>query len=72
MADYAAAPVQPILQGLVTIDQNSNPQFFGKGASAVARITGQPAGCFQLTLDHGNATPSDYSAQIIGPLIGDP
>lgn len=53
MADYAAAPIQPILQGLVTIDQNNNPQFFGRGASAVARITGQLVGCFQLTLDQG-------------------
>jgi hypothetical protein len=53
MTDYAAAPIQPILQGLVSIDQNGNPQFFGKGASAVARVTGQAAGVFQLTLDQG-------------------
>jgi hypothetical protein len=75
MADYAAAPIQPILQGLVTIDQNNNPQFFGRGASAVARITGQLVGCFvfpfqfEVIVWRGNATPSDYLAQIIGPLI---
>lgn len=58
MSDYAASPVQPILQGLVTVvpQEVGLPlvSFYGRGCSAVvADLTG-----VLLTLDGGAAGPS--------------
>lgn len=51
MSDYAAAPIQPIVQGLLTVDAVTNvPTFSGRGVSDVARVS---AGVFDLTLDEG-------------------
>jgi hypothetical protein len=49
MSDYAAAPIQPIVQGLLTVS-GTTPSFVGKGVSSVSR-TG--AGDYVLTLDPG-------------------
>jgi hypothetical protein len=48
--DVAAAPLQPILQGLITI-VGGNPVFTGKGASGIFR--GAFPGTFLLPLDQG-------------------
>ena len=49
MSDYAAAPVQPIVQGLLTV-AGTTPSFVGKGVSAVTRVG---AGDYKLQLDAG-------------------
>lgn len=49
MSDYAAAPIQPIVQGLLTV-AGVVPTFSGRGVSDVARFA---AGVYDLTLDEG-------------------
>jgi hypothetical protein len=83
MADYAAVPVQPIAQALLTIDAAGNPQITGKGFSDVVRASGNP-GDFLLTLDEGTAVADigsggivdqpgfGYSTGIVGPNGIDP
>ena len=56
MSDYASAPVQPIVQGLVTIPTNTPGGavvFTGKGVSSIIRDPASPLGAFILTLDAG-------------------
>lgn len=55
MGDYAAAPVQPIVQGLLTVSGPTAgtphaPTFNGRGISAVTRVA---LGTYVLTLDPG-------------------
>jgi hypothetical protein len=52
MNDYAAAPVQPIAQGLVTVGPGPNftTTFFGRGVQAITRTA---AGAYRLVLDEG-------------------
>lgn len=57
MGDYAAAPVQPIVQGLLTVSgagagTQHVPTFNGRGVSAVTRVGGPPI-AYVLTLDPG-------------------
>jgi len=49
MTDYAAAPSQPIVQGLLTVS-GSTPTFTGKGVESVTRSA---SGDFVLQLDPG-------------------
>lgn len=53
MADYAAAPIQPIVQGLVTTVAGTPPvtSFFGRGIEKVVR--GVTLGTYRLLLDPG-------------------
>jgi hypothetical protein len=57
MSDYAAAPIQPIVQGLLTVDPVSlAPTFTGRGVRSVTRTTaaGPPAQIlYTLFLDPG-------------------
>jgi hypothetical protein len=49
--DYAAAPVQPLVQGLLTVDPISLvPTFQGRGVSSVTRPS---IGVYNLNLDVG-------------------
>ena len=51
MADYAATPIQPIVQGVLTVDAITLvPTFFGTG---VSKATRSAQGVYQLTLDPG-------------------
>lgn len=57
MGDYAAAPIQPIVQGLLTVSGSGAgspnvPTFNGRGISAVTRVAGPPI-AYVLTLDPG-------------------
>lgn len=54
MTDYAAAPIQPIVEGLVTFPggAGTQPFFDGKGVSSIVRGTA-PFGDYILTLDVG-------------------
>ena len=49
MADYAATPIQPIVQGVLTVS-GTTPSFLGTGVSSVTRSA---QGVYQLTLDPG-------------------
>ena len=76
MADYAAVPVQPIAQALLTIDAAGNPQITGRGFSSVVRASGF-AGDFLLTMDEGTGAADigsgpDFTVGIIGPNGLDP
>jgi hypothetical protein len=76
MADYAAVPVQPIAQALLTIDAAGNPQLTGRGFSGVVRASAF-AGDFLLTLDEGTGAADVGSGEgftmgIIGPNGLDP
>ncbi|HYB24722.1 MAG TPA: hypothetical protein VED41_13050 [Solirubrobacteraceae bacterium] len=83
MADYAAVPVQPIAQALLTIDAAGNPQLTGQGFSSVVRASVNP-GDFLLTLDEGTSVADvgsggvvdqpgfGYSTGIVGPNGLDP
>lgn len=53
MADYAAVPLQPIADALLTINAAGNPVITGRGFSSVARPAGSPIGDFVLTFDEG-------------------
>ncbi|HYB24720.1 MAG TPA: hypothetical protein VED41_13040 [Solirubrobacteraceae bacterium] len=75
--DNAAAPIQPIVEGLVTYPggPGTTPQFDGKGVSAIVRdpaaLNGK--GAFILTLDVG--LPGNAGAVPFGPsppLLPDP
>ena len=49
--DYAAAPVQPIVEGLLTVDPITLvPTFSGRGVSSVVRLS---TGIYNLNLDVG-------------------
>jgi hypothetical protein len=50
MTDYAAAPVQPILQGLVTTTGGVT-RFFGRGVEAISHVSG--SGLYRLVLEAG-------------------
>lgn len=50
MTDYAAAPVQPILQGLVT-SGGGLTHFFGRGVEKITHVSG--SGLYRLVLDAG-------------------
>ncbi|HYX22233.1 MAG TPA: hypothetical protein VFA98_15425 [Thermoanaerobaculia bacterium] len=50
MTDYAAAPVQPILQGLVTT-LGGVTNFFGRGVEKITHVVG--SGLYRLVLDAG-------------------
>lgn len=74
MTDYAAAPIQPIVQGLLTVDPVSLvPTFTGRGVRAVTRTTaaGPPAQIlYTLFLDPGlpgNAGELQSGPPIVGP-----
>lgn len=76
MADYAAVPVQPIAQALLTIDAAGNPQVTGRGFSGVVRASGF-AGDFLLTMDEGTGAADigsgpDFTVGVIGPNGLDP
>lgn len=49
MSDYAAAPSQVVLQGLIYIDSFGDPQFYGRGVAGIFR--GAFPGTFILELD---------------------
>jgi|SRR5271170_3580110 len=63
MPDYAAAPIQPIVEGLVTFLAGV-PHFDGKGVVSIARGTSL-LGDFVLTLDVG--LPGNAGAVPFGP-----
>jgi hypothetical protein len=67
MADYAAAPLQPIAQALLTIDAAGNPQITGRGFSSVVRASAFP-GDFLLTIDEGTGVADIGS----GGLVNEP
>lgn len=78
MTDYAAAPIQPIVEGIVTLS-GGVPFFDGKGVSAIVR-GGALFGDFILTLDvglPGNAgavpfAPPHFAPPIPAPFAPDP
>jgi hypothetical protein len=54
MTDYAAAPIQPIVQGLLTVDPVTLvPTFEGKGVASVTRTVAGTSILYTLTLDEG-------------------
>jgi hypothetical protein len=55
MTNYAAAPIQPIVNGIITVDGESGiPGFVGRGISSIARTVGGAAfGDYTLILDQG-------------------
>ncbi len=72
MSDYAAAPSEPIVQGLITIVEIMGvftPEFSGRGVSSIIRtpagapLMGNAAGDYLLTLDEG--LPGDVSLDLI-------
>jgi hypothetical protein len=65
MADYAAVPLQPIAQALLTIDAAGNPQLTGRGFSTVVRASVNP-GDFLITMDEGTAVADIGSGGIVG------
>jgi hypothetical protein len=67
MTDYAAAPIQPIVEGFVTFPAGlgTAPFFDGKGVSAIVRGPGFPFGVYILTLDVG--LPGNAGAVPFGP-----
>jgi len=76
MTDYAAAPIQPIVQGLLTVAVvagTPTPTFMGKGVSSVTRTvtpTVPPDIIYTLILDEGlpgNAGELQPSQLIVGP-----
>ncbi len=76
MADYAAVPVQPVAQALLTIDAAGNPQVTGRGFSTVVRATANP-GDFLITMDEGVGAADvgsgpDFTVGVIGPNGLDP
>lgn len=81
MTDYAAAPIQPIVEGIVTYPggAGTQPFFDGKGVSAIVRGVA-PVGDFILTLDvglPGNAgavpfAPPHFAPPIPAPFAPDP
>lgn len=64
MTDYAAAPSEPIVQGLITVGE-LGPAFSGRGISSIVRtpagapLFGNAHGDYLLTLDVG--LPGDVS-----------
>jgi hypothetical protein len=72
MPDYAAAPIQPIVEGIVTFPggPGTQPFFDGKGVSAITRAAGFPLGVYILTLDAGlpgNAGAVPFAASSLQP-----
>ena len=73
MTDYAAAPIQPIVQGLLTVDIVGGvpvPTFHGKGVSAVTRTMAGADIIYTLFLDEGlpgNAGELQPGPTILGP-----
>ena len=74
MTDYAAAPSEPIVQGLIRIvsfQTFPTPVFSGRGVSSILRtppgapLFGQPRGDFLLVLDEG--LPGDVA---LDPIFG--
>jgi hypothetical protein len=62
--DYAATPIQPVVQGLITITTNVSGgpvSFQGRGVSSIVRTPGSPnaTGDFTLILDQG--VPGTYA-----------
>jgi hypothetical protein len=75
MADYAAVPVQPIADALLTINAAGNPVITGRGFSSVVRAS--VTGDFLLTFDDGIGVDDvgsgpDFTVGIIGPNGIDP
>ena len=74
MTDYAAAPIQPIVQGLLTVAIVAGspvPTFQGKGVSAITRTVAGADIVYTLTLDEGlpgNAGELQPSPTALGPL----
>ncbi len=74
--DYAAAPIQPIVQGLLTVAIVAGtpvPTFEGKGVSSVMRTvapTVPPDIIYTLILDVG--LPGNAGELQPGPLLGTP
>lgn len=64
MSDYAAATVQVIAEGLLTIDAAGNPQITGQGFAAVARASVNP-GDFTLDLEEGTGVADVSSGTIV-------
>jgi len=71
--DYAAAPIQPIVQGLLTVvivDGVPTPSFAGKGVSAVTRTVTPTTIIYMLFLDvglPGNAGELQPGPTVLGP-----
>jgi hypothetical protein len=69
--DYAAAPIQPIVQGLLTVDPVLlTPTFTGRGVSRVTRTTAVGQILYTLFLDAGlpgNAGELQAGPPIVGP-----
>jgi hypothetical protein len=54
MANYAAAPIQPIINGLITFTEIGDPVWTGRGVELIARTAaGAPHGDVTITLDKG-------------------
>lgn len=64
MSDYAAATVQVIAEGLLTIDAAGNPQITGQGFASVARASVN-AGDFLLDLEEGTGVADINSGTIV-------
>jgi hypothetical protein len=67
LTDFAAAPTQPIAQGVIFIDASNNPQFFGKGVAGIFR--GAFPGTFLLVL---GAVANPQNASAVGTIGLDP
>lgn len=73
MPDYAAAPIQPIVEGLVTYPggAGTQPFFDGKGVSSITRGV-SALGDFILTLDvglPGNAGAVPFTSPPVSPPV---
>ena len=65
MADYQSL-IQPVAQGLLTIDAAGDPVIVGQGFASVERNIANPNGDFILTLDSG----TDIADINSGPVAG--
>jgi hypothetical protein len=65
MGDYSAATIQPIAQGLLTIDAAGDPVIVGQGFASVERGV-NPAGDFLVTLDSGTVAADINSGAVAG------
>jgi len=72
MADYAAAPIQPIVQGIVTgviPAPGVVTTFFGRGVSKITRVG---AGQYRMILDAGLPGNAGEIEPLPEPVLGQP
>ena len=71
MSDYAAAAIEIVAEGLLTIDVAGNPVITGRGFSSVVRVA--PTGDFLFTFDEGVIAADVGSGSIVNrPGFGAP